>query len=727
MKRLRWLWILFLSSGLMLWAQVQEESRIVIEPLKPDAESQLIHDMASGRTVATNGVIIRYGTNTILVARQVTFDQNTGLAIAEGNVSLLNEGRYWRSERLEYNFKTGDVKAEQFRVGIPPFYAEGAGLSASPSNRVYTASGARITTDNVSDPAYTIRARQLIIIPGKSIQADNATIRLGDVPIMFLPKYTRNLDRGANQFYLTPGYRSVFGPYLLGSYHWSINTNLTGAFNLDYRWKRGAGFGPELGYDLGTWGQGRFYYYYAHDLEPGEDLDGNPIRDDRYRVKFSHQTSIQTNLTAKVLVQKQSDTRVNRDFFESEYRDDPQPKSFVEVEQRWSNFNLDVLAQPQLNEFFQTIERLPDLKLTAVRQQIGASPLFYEGESSAGYFSFQPPEGSGDYAALRADTFHQVLLPSTLFGWLSVAPRVGGRFTHYSETDSDGIGRETQNRAVFNTGAEVSFKASRVWKNVRSSVWDVNELRHIVEPSVNYVFVPDPSRAPRQLPQFDTELHSLRLLPIDFPDYNSIDSIDSQNVLRLGLRNKLQTKRQDGIDNLVHWALYTDWRLDRRSEQATFADLYSDLDLKPRSWLTLSSEVRFNVEDSHLQYSKHTATIVPGSVWSLALGHWYFRDDPRLGLESGNNLIHSSFYYRFNENWAARLTHHFEARDGVLEEQYYTIYRDLRSWTAALTFRVRDNRDGQDDFTVALTFSLKAFPRFGLGHDRPRHSLLLGS
>jgi hypothetical protein len=28
----------------------------------------------------------------------------------------------------------------------------------------------------------------------------------------------------------------------------------------------------------------------------------------------------------------------------------------------------------------------------------------------------------------------------------------------------------------------------------------------------------------------------------------------------------------------------------------------------------------------------------------------------------------------------------------VLEEQYYTLYRDLRSWTAALTLRLRDNR-----------------------------------
>jgi hypothetical protein len=61
-----------------------------------------------------------------------------------------------------------------------------------------------------------------------------------------------------------------------------------------------------------------------------------------------------------------------------------------------------------------------------------------------------------------------------------------------------------------------------------------------------------------------------------------------------------------------------------------------------------------------------------------------------------------------------------------MEEQYYTLYRDLRSWTAALTFRLRDNRGSPDDFTVAATFSLKAFPRFGLGDDRDEPEYLLG-
>jgi LPS-assembly protein len=93
---------------------------------------------------------------------------------------------------------------------------------------------------------------------------------------------------------------------------------------------------------------------------------------------------------------------------------------------------------------------------------------------------------------------------------------------------------------------------------------DVDGLRHIIEPSVNYVYVPRPSTPPAQLPQFDSELPSLLILAIQFPDYNDIDSMDSQNVIRFGLRNTLQTKRDGQLDNLLDWNLLLDWRLNPR-------------------------------------------------------------------------------------------------------------------------------------------------------------------
>jgi lipopolysaccharide assembly outer membrane protein LptD (OstA) len=739
MKSLRTIGLFFsLTGGLMTFAAeepAETQETIFIEAVSPGV---VRYEYAtSGIITITDAFLIRYKGATLTAQRGV-FDTKTGGIVAEGAVNLQHESQVWRGERVRYNFLTRQIDTEQFRTGSAPFYAVGGGLTANPSNNTYAATNAFVTTDDVEQPGFRVHARHLTIVPGKYFVARDAVLYFGKVPVFYFPYYRRHFDRPQNSFEFTPGYRSVYGPYLLGAYNWYWEEKLYGSLHADYRWERGFGVGPDAFYDAGDLGKGSVKYYYLHDQEPGfmvftnglfaSSTNGVPIDKDRYRLDLTHQVQLRTNLTATLVLRQQSDPFVTRDFFEAEYHDNPQPRSFLNVNQLWPNWSLDVLAQPRINDFFETVERLPDVKLTGERQQLGVSPFYYESESSVGWFRHTfANDWTNQFSAYRADSFHQLLLPQSLFGWLNVTPRVGGRFTYYGETDGLTQTNREQQRWVFNTGAEVSFKASRVWEDARNRLFDINGLRHIVEPSVNYVYVPEPNKTPPQLPQFDSELPTLRLLPVDFPDYNSIDSIDSQNVLRLGLRNKLQTKRKAGQENLFNWAIYTDWRLKPRPGQGTFADVYSDIDFQPRTWLTLNSETRYNLNDGQWREANHTMTISPNSTWSWSGGHRYLRSDPALGPDSGNNTILSTLYVRFNENWAARLSHRFEARDGVLEEQYYTIYRDFRSWTAGLTFRVRDNRTSSTDFGVAVTFSLKAIPRYKLGEDRNKPTLLLGS
>lgn len=681
---------------------------------------------AANTITASNGVRIVYGEAT-LTARRATLNRGTGWATAEGDVLLQTRGAVWRGDQLRYNFLTREVQGENFRTGLVPFFAAGSALSADPTNFFYSVTNAFVTTDDVARPAYRVRARTLTFSPGNRVTARNATLLVGETPVFWFPYYSRSLDRHPNYWTFIPGYESRHGGYLLSGYHWHATTNLSGAVNVDYRIKRGLAGGLDFAYDLGRWGAGEITSYWIEDNEPGVDPQGNAIQEDRQRISFTHRATLATNLTLRVAVREQSDAQVIRDFFESEYRSNTQPSSHLEVAQGWPDFNLSVLARPQINDFFDTIERLPDLRFSAFRQQLGGSPLFYESDSSLGYLRHNFAKGgSNDFAAFRGDTYHQLTVPQTFFGWLNVSPRVGGRFTYYSETEGTGTTLDARSRNVFNTGAEISTKASRIWGGARSRWLDVNQLRHIVQPSINYVYVPSPSRAPAELPQFDSELPTLRLLPIEFPDYNAVDSIDSQNVLRLALRNKLQTKRADGTDNLLNWALYTDWRLNPHPGQSTFADIFSDMDFKPRDWLMFNSEVRFDIENGRFREANHTATINPNATWSWTLGHRYLIDDASW-YGPGNNLIISSLFYKLNENWATRISHHFEARDGTMEEQHYTLYRDLRSWTGAVTFRVRDHRNEPVEYGVAVTFSLKAFPRYKLNEDRNNPSLLLGN
>jgi lipopolysaccharide assembly outer membrane protein LptD (OstA) len=631
------------------------------------------------------------------------------------------------------------MQSEEFRTGKPPVFAQGGQLQGDTTNKTYHARHALVTTDDVSDPAIYVRSSHIKIVPGKYVEMWNAVLFMDGVPAFYFPYYRRNLGEHANNFNFTPGYRSAYGPFLLNTYTWYLNEAVDGKIHLDYREKRGAGAGSDLNLHLGQWGEAEFRYYYLHDQDPNASASTNSfanlgaIPQNRQRFYLGYQATPATNLNLKALVNYQSDPLMLHDFFEGAYRDNPQPNTFTEVNKYWNNWSLDAETTPQVNDFFNQVERLPDVRLTGYRQQVLDTPFYYEGESSAGYYRmyfadtnnalFAATNNPPAYSAARADTFHQLLLPWTFFNWLNVTPHAGGRFTYYSRESGPGGTNNETDRAVFNTGVGTSFKVSQLWAGATNSLLDIDGLRHIIEPSANYVYVPRPNIPPSRLPQFDSEQPSLLSPPIQFPDYNNIDSIDSQNVIRFGLRNTLQTKRDGQLDNLLDWNVLLDWRLRPETGQQTFNDLYSDLAFRPRTWVTLESQLRYDINSGDLNLAFHQLSLTPNERWSWGVGHWYLRNG---FFGNGDNLITSTMFYRVNDNWGARIAHYFNARNGRLQEQLYTVYRDMRSWTGALTFRLIDNGNGPKDFTVAFTFSLKAAPKTQVGGDSVHPYHLVG-
>ena len=694
-------------------------------------EGQVEFDMASSTAHYTKGIFVRNG-DTILTADSASISMQTGEAVADGHVRIEQGDQLWVGEHIRYNFKTRQMQSEQFRTGKSPVFAAGEGLTGdATTNQTYTARHVFVTTDDVADPAIRVRASRVKIVPGKYIEMWNAVLFLGDVPSFYFPYYRRNLGEHANNLNLAGGYRTAYGAFLLTGYSWYLNDEADGKFHLDYRSKRGVGLGPDLNLHLGRWGEASIKYYYLRDDAPNTGTNGlpdfGPVHENRQRFYLGYQATPYTNLNVKAFANYQSDAYVLHDFFEGDYHANPQPNTFLEVNKYWDNWSLDAESTPRLNNFFDQVERLPDVRLTGFRQQVFDTPLYYDSESSAGYYRKFFADTNGPipaaYSATRADTYHQLLLPETFFGWLNVTPRAGGRFTYYDAFAGPGGPDNETYRKVFNTGVDVSFKPSQLWAGATNSWLAVDGLRHIIEPSVNYVYVPDPSATPSQLPQFDSELPSLQILPIEFPDYNNIDSIDSQNVLRFGLRNTLQTRRAGQIENLLDWNLLLDWRLDPNPGQQTFNDLYSAITFHPRTWIALDSQLRYDINGHNLNMAFHQLTLTPNNRWSWGIGHWYLRNG---FIDGGSDFYTSTLFYRLNDNWGVRATHNFDARSGHLQEQFYSIYRDLRSWTGALTFRVTDNQNGEKDYTVAFTFSLKARPRYKTGDDTVRPYGLVG-
>lgn len=736
----------FFSALFSFSAVAEDSSGWSIHPLSEVFPGQPDSQMSSISNVThyTSILICNSNDNMSLTADSASLSLATGEVNADGNVHIESGNGLWVGDHIDYNYNTHQMRSEQFRTGEAPLYAGGEKLSGILSREknatnVLTATNTFVTTDDISNPAYRVRAKRIVIIPGKSIEMWNAVLYVGDVPVFYFPYYKEPLGKRVNHFTFMPGYRSIYGPELLVTYHWYLGNAADGEIHADYRAKRGPGFGPDVNLHLGQWGEFRMSYYYTHDKDPNESTNNLPlfgnIPNNRQRFNLSWQATPVTNLNLKALINYQSDPLVLHDFYPGEYTENPQPPTFFEANKYWDNWSLDGEATPRVNSFYGQVERLPDVQLTGFRQQVFDTPVYYDSQSSIGEYRvytanttndlFDPTEGFYTNSGARLDTYHQLTVPWTFFNWLNVTPRVGGRFTYYNEnafdTESD------INREVLNTGVNFSFKASQLWAGATNSLLQVDGLRHIIEPSADYVFVPDPSVPPAQLPQFDGELPSLMLLPVDFPDYNDIDSIDTMNVIRFGLRNVLQTKRNGQIQDLVNWNMLLDWRLDPKAGQSSLNDLYSQLSFRPRTWLTLESQIRYDIDGGNLNLAFHQITLTPNNHWSWGIGHWYLR-----GGEWGNgdwqenNYLTSTVYYRLDDNWGFRMQHNYDVEVGRLQSQIYSIYRDFRSWTCALTFRVENDVGSSADYTFAFQFSLKASPTMALHQDAVNPYSLVG-
>jgi LPS-assembly protein len=710
-----WLRSILLTGALLCsigaWSQGLRDLKI--ETTGPDGDIEF----ANGVAHATGGVMVKYREGQAdaseMTAREATITQATGEVIAIGNVILRREGLTWRAERIEYNFKTKRIKSAQFRGGNLSVFFKGEAMEGNQTAKHYTARNVTFTTDDNPRPDYYIKAKKVHIVPGEQIEFYGATLHAGNLPVAYMPYYKRSLKSHPWNVHLEPGYRSSWGAYLLSSWRWPGSERFGGEMKLDYRTERGFALGPDLRWNLGNWGEGDLESYFAFDDDPLNDSNGNPLNRERQWLSFNHQAKWD-ELSLMTVFNYESDEYVRRDFFEHEYRINAQPQSFLELNQNWPDYNLSFLAQPRLNDHYGTVERLPDLKLTGLRQRIKDTPFYYDQESSIAYLRRKyDNESSPWFGGLRTDTLHQFYLPQTYFGWLQITPRIGGRWTHYGETDGPGANLNDKDRLIMNTGAEFSTKASRFYPNATSKWLELDGLRHIVQPSLNYVFVPRPNKTPSDLPGYEYELATTRLLPIMYPDYNSIDQIDAQNALRIGLRNRLQTRRNGQVEDFLDWNIYTDWRLNPLEDQHDFADIFSDLNIRPRSWITLGSQLRMDIDDDVWRVINNSLTFEPETHWSVRLGHFYYLEPGKTTKADRDSVLYTSFAYRFNEDWSFGTRHYYDAKRGRLSDHSYTIYRDFRSWTGYLDLRMLDSEGTtrNDDFQISINFSLKSFPR----------------
>jgi LPS-assembly protein len=711
-----------------------------------------------GIAIGEGNVVVRYGIVTIY-CDYAEYDPDTHDIVLRGNVRFFQDRYAFVADRAVYNLQTKQLRMSNFGGPKLPFQVLGDTVLSLKENE-YTILDGLITTSDSSKPDYYLRARTIRIYSGDRIILSNVTLFVGRTPLFWFPYLYQSLN---NQFSynLAPGYDSTWGAYLLTTFTFPITNDVSGLLRVDLRTSRGPAIGLDVHYHFGEARDtfGRLQVYGIEDQEPNlneTSLARVPIDAGRYRLLYQSRTDLGNDVSAVVDFNKLSDQYFLQDFYPNIFAYDPQPDTYHELVKTGEAYTLSALIRPQVNTFQETAERLPELSWEVARTPLFNGPIFYESTTSAALLhrAFAATTGNQsvdlsagalnpDYQAFRFDSFHQFSLPKTYFGWLSIVPSVGFRATYYSTTgtftEADGTNGLTEGllneqgarvRFAMNAGVEGSFKLSKAYEGVQAHWLGLDGLRHIIQPYANFSWEMQPTVSPSDILPFDQYIPSTRLQAIDFPQFNSIDSLDRWSILRLGLRNRLQTRRDSSTINWLDVDTYFDVQFDDPIAQLTppsttsvsrttplapsnelFSNVFNRVRLQPVPWLYLSVDSQIPLLNKGFWEVNTFVDWTASPNLELRVGHQYLQSNP---FYTDTSEVSFYTYMRLNDNWGFSIYEDYEFKSGRLNQQTYALHRDLSSWVGAIGLNITNNGSGKARIALVLSFTLKDLPRFGI-------------
>lgn len=713
-----------------------------------------------GVAVAEDNVQIHYGDYSIYTD-YAEYNPDTRDVLLVGNIRIYTPNEVLSGQRALFNLETKQMRALEFSGGHHPFFFRAFSLRA-PSMREFRVSDAIFTTDDSSQPDFHVKSRSVRIYPDSRVIFSNSTVYIGQTPVFWFPYIYANINNTGFEF--LPGYDSRWGAYLLTAYSFPIGSGreLIGKVRSDVRTELGyaIGFDAVMRYGKDDRSFGEFKSYYAFDTQPDRQVGGpgEPAEsgdEGRYRVTFKQRLFVTDDIYATADINLLSDVDFLEDFFPNEFRVDPQPDTFLSVT-KWDEFyTLNLLGRWQINDFQDTTERLPELVFDFKQHRFFGLPVYYDGETSVGQyrraFGVGPEFDQFDYPNYdsgRFDTFHQLSVPTQLFGWLNVTPRAGLRFTYYNKSgtfqdfggeeieeidpvsglpqvitqpsiESTPLNSPTPNleskgavfRPVVNLGLEVSTKMSRTYERVQSRMLGLDGLRHVIQPYVNYSLVYNMGPGPEDILQFDRVVPSTQLLPLDFPQFTAIDTIDTWNIARLGVRNRFQTRRDQETLQWLTVDTFMDVNFDNPYSDSDVSNVFNLIRLRPVNWFSLNIDSQLPVVTEGFTEINTGFSFMPSPGFAFSIGHRYIDGNE---FFADNSQIDFSAYWRINENWAFSIYEQYEYVSQVLQYQRYMIHRDLSSWVASFGAQVRDNQGGDTDMGVLFMLTLKNAPQVTL-------------
>jgi len=209
-------------------------------------------------------------------------------------------------DQVTYDYGKNQLDTTGMKVSLDPFILEAEELETInyKGKPAYIGRNAGITTHDVEEPNFWLRAKKITIYPDSKVTFNNLKLYAGGTPVFWLPYLSQSLDQDLG-YHFIPGGRSNWGLFLLNRYGVLLggdedpvtgdkeNAWLRAEYLLDLRLRRGVGTGVDF-FDTNLSDNknlGWLKLYYANDLNPDITRSGFErgfVNEDRYRAELKY-------------------------------------------------------------------------------------------------------------------------------------------------------------------------------------------------------------------------------------------------------------------------------------------------------------------------------------------------------------------------------------------------------------------------------------------------------
>ncbi len=655
------------------WGQVGESE----QPVQLEAD-QLSYDKDTSLYRASGDVKLTQGDLEVR-SQTLKWNQVSGEIEAEGDVQLISPDEELFGSKAHYNLQkgTGTVEDGRFYLRDQNLHVHGQTIERR-GNLDYRIKNGTFTTCDGVVPSWKFGASQIDVTLGGYARARNTIFYLKDMPSLYFPYmiYPAKTERESGLLIPGVGYSSKRGVQYSGAYYQVLGVNQDATLYLDYLSDMGIGKGLEYRYVFGRGNAGEARAYHMN----VDKVDGVVVDEERYALEWQHDGSLPGGVRMVADAEYVNDDQYFEDFgnVAEEYNKD-KVQSIFSLSKSWGKYHL--VGQLKYTKDLEvddptTLQLLPRINFDASRQRLGESIFYYSLETE--YSNFWRQEGlRGERLMLRP------ILAASIQLWdvIGVAPEISYRERYYWNLNDDSDS-ENEGFAEFSTRIN-----TRVQKVYHRPFGLFDKLRHSVEPELVYRYIPEVNQE-------------------HLPDFDDYDRIDEKNQIEYALVQRF-TVRSDRVDasptyrELFYLRLSQTYDLTDEAREQRFQELRIETMLLPTTWLTLQTDTTLDVDSGDWTKIAVEGKIEDKQDNSLRVEYRYDSDED---IDYGSVNLRVAFLKPVYLNYQQRYEF---STDEQLEQVIGIEYRQ-QCWSAQLSYH-----EHEEDRSVMLTFTMRGIGSVG--------------